>query len=265
MGINNIKYENGKYIIKHLETDIVRHCNLNCKGCYHFSPLFKNDPCYIDFDKWTKALKYVAETFEIREFGILGGEPLLHPQWMDFLRFARITLPNANIQLWTNGTLEKELNKYLTELHNLNIQIIISEYPIIKTSKGLASKNLNKTYLQNLSLDLERKQDSDYNFNMCGSKNCLQLTDTYIYKCPVAYNLEKVKKYFNLSNLKFNLDEIRINVFNTSKEEFFDWATSSTLCSICNREAKENSKIKWDFSKQDLLEWFEGVDKHESN
>lgn len=241
MGVNNIYIKDNKYYIKHLETDIVRRCNLNCKGCYHFAPLFKNDSWQIDFDKWREALKNISERFVINTFGILGGEPLLHPRWFDFIQTARELLPESRIQLWTNGTKRKELEDRMSELTDMNIEVIISEYPIINKVEQ-ASKRLNKFYLDNLSLDLKGEQNSYESWLKCGSKNCIQLTDKYLYKCMFAYGLNKFNDTFNL-NLPYSQDDIRIDLYNSTNEEIYNWLKKLICVNFVIEKQKINLKL----------------------
>ncbi len=51
-----------KNVLPKLETHLVDHCNLNCKGCSHFSPL--SSPNFADYNQFTKDLTRLSELFK---------------------------------------------------------------------------------------------------------------------------------------------------------------------------------------------------------
>ena len=65
--------------------DIVDHCNLNCKGCGHFSPLASKS--FLDLETFENDLRRLNELLngEIYCFELMGGEALLHPQLEKFI------------------------------------------------------------------------------------------------------------------------------------------------------------------------------------
>ena len=95
-------------MIQYIEHHIVDHCNLRCAGCSHFSGL--SEPWFEDIeDFWNdfSALANITNHY-IPTIRIMGGEPLLHPRVVDFLKIARSLFPNSQIQLVTNGLLLKK-------------------------------------------------------------------------------------------------------------------------------------------------------------
>ena len=65
--------------MNYLEHHIVDHCNLNCGGCSHFSPLA--DPWFEDFDTFKKDFLQLYDITHgnVGVIRLMGGEPLLHP------------------------------------------------------------------------------------------------------------------------------------------------------------------------------------------
>ncbi len=69
--------------------DIVKHCNLNCVGCGHFSPLASIEFLSpIEFEMDCKRLAFLTEGI-IERIELMGGEPLLHPRILDFMQISR--------------------------------------------------------------------------------------------------------------------------------------------------------------------------------
>lgn len=70
----------------HFEFHLAEHCNLNCIGCTHFSPLAEPEFLEVeDFRNDIERLSYLTGG-NARFINLLGGEPLLHPEINSFLR-----------------------------------------------------------------------------------------------------------------------------------------------------------------------------------
>lgn len=88
------------------QIEMTSNCNLRCKYCVH--PKMKRDKIDMDINTYMFALDMVKECMkrygqdEVNLAGI--GESTTHPEFIDFLYKARITLgPNIKIVLATNG------------------------------------------------------------------------------------------------------------------------------------------------------------------
>lgn len=92
-----------RVLIDRLEFYITNVCNLTCSGCNRY-----NDYKFSGWQSWAEAepiLTKWAEKIEIRHPIILGGEPLLNPdiiQWMQGLR--RLWARYGTVQIQSNGT-----------------------------------------------------------------------------------------------------------------------------------------------------------------
>lgn len=107
---------------KNLEIHVVDHCNLDCVGCSHESPLlckrFEEPRLLSD------SLHRLWESYHAPLIKLLGGEPLLHPDLPSIIREVR-QRTDSRIRLVTNGTL---LNRRWTSLVGVH-EIHISAYP----------------------------------------------------------------------------------------------------------------------------------------
>ena len=97
-----------KPFLNYLEINLVDNCNLNCKGCAHFSNIC--DKNYVEVKKFEQDLKKITEIFNLYNFRLLGGEPLLHPNLKEILEIARYYLPSSRIVIVTNGLLLDKLS-----------------------------------------------------------------------------------------------------------------------------------------------------------
>jgi MoaA/NifB/PqqE/SkfB family radical SAM enzyme len=75
---------------------ITNACTLHCKGCW----VTQEPVCHMTLERFEQIMGE-SRAQGCRLFGILGGEPLLHPQWQALL--ARF--PDCYFQLFTNGLL----------------------------------------------------------------------------------------------------------------------------------------------------------------
>ena len=103
----------------------------------------------------------------------MGGEPLLHPNFDQFLIIARKLFPYSNIQIVTNGLL---INQYKDKLKKVcnenNILLCISNYHLLDLSTILKDFNNpiridEKNYLYNISLNLNGTLNQEQCFNNC--------------------------------------------------------------------------------------------------
>lgn len=110
--------------VRSVEYPIVEHCNLSCQHCDHASPLLPKR--FANLDRYSRDLDALSPVLHAQEFRLLGGEPLLHPDLLDFLSVARKSQIANTITLVTNGTL---LHQAPSELWKLIDRLWVSVYP----------------------------------------------------------------------------------------------------------------------------------------
>lgn len=88
-----------------IQFEITSSCNLNCIYCYA-KPFTNKIMRFEDFKYLADKTYNEAKPFE---FGILGGEPFLHPQILDIIEYSLGKFPSVGIS--TNGTLIWKLSK----------------------------------------------------------------------------------------------------------------------------------------------------------
>ena len=99
-------YKNGddELMIGFIAIDLVRHCNLGCAKCCHFTPLHTEE-WYKDLDSFEVEIKRLKEIVSPTcTFNLVGGEPFLHPDVEKFPGIIRKYIPDAYIFYLTNGT-----------------------------------------------------------------------------------------------------------------------------------------------------------------
>ena len=114
------------YKLQYSEFYITNVCNLNCIGCNRFNNFaFKGHFKWADhaeqYRQWSKLI-------DIKQIGILGGEPFLNKDLPNFIQGIAECWPNTEIVIITNGT-QFERNKHIYDLvkqYNGRIYISVS-------------------------------------------------------------------------------------------------------------------------------------------
>ncbi len=174
-----------------LDIHLVDHCNLNCELCCHNSQLVEGE-VLVDFDSYCKDLVRLHEIVpNIVQISLLGGEPLLHPDLIQFLDFTRKIYPYTRIAMVTNGILLRQSSQELLECFKRNkIDISISLYPPMHQQLDVLIQYARQ---QNICVSIHRvdrffkkfceepKFDSEEMSSYCGY--CMGLRNGRISRC----------------------------------------------------------------------------------
>lgn len=223
-----------------VEMHIMDSCNLNCIGCTHFSPIFEDK--IPDFEETIRNVKLLKKkTKSIVRFYILGGEPLLNPNWDEYCCKIRELLPYTEIVLVTNGLLITKVPEDKWEIiKKLNIRISISEYEpthkMIHEIRDVLELNEavydirpfdNKTMFNKpLSLSSESK-----NKRLCISDGCINIWNGKIAKCPTLMYIDKFNDNYGTSLPNSGIMDLKTCLEN---DELIDKLTKPVeLCKHC--------------------------------
>jgi organic radical activating enzyme len=245
-------------ILWHLQTNIVDSCNLNCKGCSHFSNLFNQNDS-VPFGVFCKDLDRISRETFICNFAFVGGEPFLHPNLSDYIDYARTKLPCSRIVIYTNGLLIPCVDKkILREISENRIDVFITGYkPTLKImdsiKKELDSYNVSFTIGDEISsfgknIDLEGSEDNINRFMECRESKCHFFRNGKIYKCPFAALGNVLFDYYSI-DIHLN-DGVKIHE-NTNWDNLVD-VLDNMATSACKYCAKDTD-FEWECGKQPTL------------
>jgi hypothetical protein len=110
-----------------IEFNVTEHCNLRCAHCDQASWTLPRK--FADIMSFARDIEVLSTVLQARELKFGGGEPLLHPHLLDFLRVAKDVQIADRLVLLTNGVL---LHKAPEELWELIDGMWISIYPGVK-------------------------------------------------------------------------------------------------------------------------------------
>jgi MoaA/NifB/PqqE/SkfB family radical SAM enzyme len=249
---------------------LTNHCNLNCSSCLTFSPLA--DPFFLsleEFDRDVFCLSRLTHQL-LRSLTLVGGEPLLHPQFLDFVKLARKYFPNTIIKSITNGILlAKQDNDFWKILQDNKVEVSVSDYPIdidialIKEKAERYNINMNimiehkDKYRQlHLVLDLEGRCDPQESFLQCFDwpSKCSLIKNGKIYLCVICANIDIFNKYFNKNLEVTSEDYIDIHEVKSINEVLQFLAGPKPFCRYCNTN-KTGGLHKWKAGKKEIIEW----------
>ena len=248
--------------MKYIETHIVDHCNLNCRGCSHFSPLAS--PYYKDLDEYKIEFERLAEITNhyIQQIRIMGGEPFLHPQVYDFCKITRELFPNSSIALVSNGVLLHKLSdEQIEQFNKLKIELCVSDYGINidrdKFNKFHQRCFHNKNLMYNIGLDLNGGQPIDSSYYKCDHvyMGCNFLKDGRIYQCAISAQIDYFCNHFN-KKIDYDLDDISIDIFSHTEDEILKFLSHPhDFCKYCDINKRNNSSAPFSISKGEITEW----------
>jgi Predicted Fe-S oxidoreductases len=250
--------------------NILDHCNLRCKGCDHFAAIAEER--FVSLDDIKKDLAQMSKILngDVARIGVMGGEPLLHPQLKEILIHTRLFFPKTLIQLVTNGILLlKQTEDFWKACRNNDIIIVNTKYPLIldfdkirEVAKkhdvrfehyGNTGEVLKTSY--HIPLDLEGKQDAHINFIKCFHANAFPLLmEGKLYSCTVAPNVRHFNKKFGRHMELEDGDYLDIYRVKKALELLKFLSCPKPFCRYCDVSNRSYGH-KWERSKQEISEW----------
>lgn len=183
-------------VLRTLETNVVDCCNLNCKGCSHFSNIFPKGSS-VAFETFKKDIKHLSQKVNIAQINLLGGEVFLSDELENYVKCIMEYMPLTKIQLITNGLLiPKQLPERMYFLAQNNVYISITEYPPVTQMKERISEILNSYNLHfqmrqavstfGKNIDVSGNNDPWEAQRICRENKCHFLREGKVYKCPFS-------------------------------------------------------------------------------
>lgn len=252
------------------EVAIVRHCNLNCKGCDHFSPLASER--YMSLGEYERDVRRLSDLFDKRAeyITLLGGEPLLHPEIANFLQLTKVYFPTTELRVATNGILLASMNDcFWNACRMYNVVILLTEYPIkidyVRLGRLLSDKNIRYGYLGSSEggrslwhypLDLLGTQIANESFKYCRNANvCHTLENGRMYTCSIAPFIDDFNKYYETDLNLSDEDGIDIHQAGLTGERLLKrLAEPMPFCRYCDVKNRTYDHL-WELSKKDIKEW----------
>lgn len=114
----------------YIQLYVTTRCNLDCDFCFNGKALAARDMSFPDFTRIIGVLK----TAGIIKLDMLGGEPTLHPDLMQFLRFA--VQEGMRINLSSNGTDTALLGEIRDRCPDVAVGISVNDRKLVPGLEG---------------------------------------------------------------------------------------------------------------------------------
>lgn len=207
------------FAVPYLETLIAKSCNLHCDGCQNYTNYaFKG---VMDYDILAEDLRRCGARIKPAVYRILGGEPLLHPRLPEIITVAAEVWPEARRFLVTNGLLldrrediVEALARTGTIIHltiHSNDPVYLEKLrPAVRTIKAWLARSVQVTFGDSRNFIRTYKgigrgmrpfnHDPVKSWSICTARNCLNILDSRLWKCPTISMLREVLQKFDLEN-----------------------------------------------------------------
>jgi MoaA/NifB/PqqE/SkfB family radical SAM enzyme len=253
--------------LKTIEFHLAEHCNLNCAGCDHFSPLAHEE--YADAAVVEKDIARLSALShgEIAEIRLIGGEPLLNKNVAAFFPIVRKYFPNSTILLFNNGTLlTRQPEAFWEACRDNNIVLYSTHYPIKIDTDAINAKckqyGVTFTYTSGIRdnemyrciLSLDGKGNVKENWKWCIHNDWTFLRNGRIYPCPFYANIRHFNRYFNKDLPLTEKDSIDIYKAKNMKEILRFLAKPIPACRYCDMSAYTYDHT-WEVTKKEISEW----------
>ncbi len=255
------------------EVSVAHHCNLSCRGCSHLSPVWSKefvDPAVLGAD-----LRVMAKFYRSENLRLLGGEPLLHPDFLAVVAAVRASGITNHISVGTNGLLLWKMPDAFWEAVD---HVDVSVYPGREMTPKQVRACQQKAKKHGTHLFMTVRNEFRESYSETGTKDfkmikriyntclivhrlhCHNIEAGYFFKCPQAVFLPRMLEG------KFpspNVDGIKIAdspAFGEELRAYLDSPDPLMSCRNCLGSVGkrfEHSQVKrseWRQLQQDKLE-----------
>ncbi len=132
------RLKRGEYFPPFLFISVISGCQLRCQGCWVDVAAPSKRIAFEDLDRMVTDAKHHGNSY----FGLLGGEPFLHPQLLDLCE----AHPDCYFQIFTNGQLITDAHAArMRKLANVSPLISIEGSSLVSDTRRGRTDVLNKT------------------------------------------------------------------------------------------------------------------------
>lgn len=193
-----------------LEFVVTDHCNLNCRGCTHYSPLADEE--FVDSELLERSIRHLGHTcgMQTDSVYIIGGEPLLYPGLRNAMRAMAEAFPTSRKYIFTNGLAVRAMSDdFYREMVASDFTMAMTRYPVSYDydaaiawcrSKGanvevFADRSAPNTFFR-FPLDPNKRQNGHISHFKCYNIGCTSVIGDKIYPCSISGCVAHLNKAF---------------------------------------------------------------------
>jgi len=183
-----------------LEFILSDYCNLNCRGCTHYSPLARKE--FISLEKVSQVMEHLGQVCGggVESAYLMGGETLLYPDLTGAMEALRRSFPTQKLYIFTNGLLLPKMDDdFWRACRRYGFILAITRYPIkfdydsviaLCASKGVETvifgDRTKAGSFFRFSLDPAGRQNARIAHFKCYNRGCVSVLGDYVYPCSIS-------------------------------------------------------------------------------
>lgn len=184
----------------HIEFVLSDFCNLNCKGCGHYSSLAKKE--FEPLDQLRKNADHIGLMVgdDLDSVYLIGGEPLIYPDLIEAIEIIKGAFPNIPLKLFTNGLLLPRMDEgFWRVVIRCDVEIVLTRYPIAFDYDAVeelcrsrevrhsvyGDRGLEGSFFR-FALDPDKKQNGRISHFKCFNRGCLSVIGDRLYPCSIS-------------------------------------------------------------------------------
>ena len=192
----------GKVFIRSVDIVITERCSLHCRDCSNLMQYYRKPQNYDKQSVLDDIERLCSLCEEINEFRIIGGEPLMNPDWHEIVSYAAKEKNVHKIVIYTNGTILPDVEKLRCAANSKCLWLITDYGDLSRNIDGLCDRldSLKIAYVRtpaanwsdcsSISFHRRNADESQKLFDSCCVKNSFTLMRGNLYRCPFSANAD---------------------------------------------------------------------------
>lgn len=247
-----------KLWIRSVDLMLTEKCSLRCRDCSNLMQYYKHPVNFNLEDLKVTFDKFLSKVDRIGELRIIGGEPLMHPEFYKIVQWYKDCNKIGKIGVWTNGTIFP--SKEIREVLNVKkMRMRFSDY-------GQLAYHLSDwiKYCEETNIDYEVNKMDEWHdlgelkkrnyseetlkkiYQSCECRNLPTFLKGRLYNCPYAANADNlhamqrkdaILDFFDFSNE--NVDYTTVDIKN-----FLEKRNYLMACDYCSGRNYEGGGIE---------------------
>lgn len=249
-----------------LEFVVTDYCNLNCRGCTHYSPLAPKE--FEPLERLAMSARHLGDVCgtAVDAVYLIGGETLLYPQLVPAMGILREAFPSSKINIFTNGiALPKMSDDFWDMVLKADVTISITRYPIrfdydaveeLCRRHGVkyevfADRDNPGTFFR-FALDPEGRNNARLSHFKCFNFGCVSIVGNRLYPCSISACVEHLNKACGTTFEHQDGDYLEVDKIESAGQILELRNKPVPFCRYCPDRPEI---VKYGTSKRALSEW----------
>lgn len=250
----------------HVEFNLTDYCNLNCKGCSHYSPVAEREFQSLEqLESSMMSLSGIKNVDLIESVYLIGGETLLYPELPRAIRMAKKYFPKSRLSIYTNGLLVPKMNEeFWHACRETDAEIQLTRYPVkidydkieeFCREKGVkvavfGDRGEDGSFFK-FPLDPEKRQNGRLAHFRCGSFGCVTIDHGRIFPCSQSACINNLNRRFGTDFTWEKGDYLEVDEVRDAREILRLRNHPVPFCKYCKRWETTH----YGPSKRSVSEW----------